>query len=167
MCRDGNDPIAKPPGNDLRVVREALSSLAREPAPVTALQFCRQIPVIKRRVRLNVAREQPIAQPLVEGETCLVHCAAAGRLDPWPRDREAVGANAEICDQVQVRFEPVIVIARDIGITAVGDRAGHAAEFVPDRGSLAVRTRRAFDLERAGCYAPDEVPWKALSQPGW
>ena len=69
-------------------------------------------------------------------------------------------------DQVQVGLQPVIVIARDVAIAAVGDRARHTAELVPDGGSLAIRARRALDLERAGRDAPDKVLWKAPPQFG-
>src|SRR6185503_9838166 len=132
-------------------------SLACAPTAVAALQLRGQVPVIQRRVRLDIAREQPIDEPFVESETCFVDCTAPGRLDPRPRDGEAISAHAEMRDQVQVGLEPVVVIARDVAIAAVGDRARHTAELVPDGGSLAIRARRTLDLERTGRDAPDKV----------
>ena len=68
MGRDGNDPVTEPPGNELRILREALGGLACAPTAVATLQLRGQVPVIQRRVRLDIAREQPVEEPLVESE---------------------------------------------------------------------------------------------------
>ena len=65
---DRNDAIAQSPRHDLRIVGEAIGGISRQPATVATLQFRRQIPVIQRRVRLNVAFQQAIDQSFVERE---------------------------------------------------------------------------------------------------
>ena len=60
-----------------------------EPAAVV-LERLRQVPVVERDHRLDAGREQLVDEPVVEREPLGVGPALAGRLDPRPRDREAV-----------------------------------------------------------------------------
>jgi hypothetical protein len=49
------------------------------------------------------------------------------------------------------------VVAGDVAVGAVGDRAGHAAEAVPDRLALAVFVGGTLDLERTGRHTLDKA----------
>ena len=158
VSRERDDAIAEPVDDDAARSRaNAIGRVAREPAIVLALQVRRQVPVIQRGVREDVALEQSVDEPVVEVEASrrsrrrAVGCTRGHAIEkryartPRPAIRSRSASSR------------LIMIARDIAIRAVGDRAGLPAELVPDRRSTAVAAAGAFDLERAGGDAPDEI----------
>ena len=88
------DPIAQAPRDHLREARKGLCRRAHGPAALV-LEHLRKIPVVERGVRLDPRFEQRVDEARVEVEPARLHRAAAGRQDPRPRDREAVGADSE------------------------------------------------------------------------
>lgn len=169
MRGDRGHPVAQPRVHAQRIVNEMLRRVALGPA-AELLQRVGQVPVVERQVGFDAARQQAIDEPLVVGQAGLVPRAPAVGLHARPGDRESVGVDAERRDQIQVLVQAMVVIARDIAVAAVGDRAGPPAESVPDRRSLAVVRGRPLDLERTGGHAPDEVVGKTAvrvdGQPG-
>src|SRR5581483_7693711 len=146
------------------IVREPLRGVAIGPTVVLVLQRCRKVPVIQRRKRLNVTLEQAVDQPIIELQSPAVDGAVAGRLNPGPRDRKAIPLDAQSRDEVQVRFQAVVVIASHLAVGAIRGRTRAQAELIPDGGPLAVGARRAFDLESAARDAPEEILGKAGRQ---
>jgi len=124
------------------------------------LKLGRQVPVIERQVGLDAARHQAVHQPLVEVESLGVEGARAGGLHTRPRHREAVRVDAQRADHVEVFGPAVVVVASHVAVAGVGNRAGYAAEAVPDGRTFAVLGRGALDLVGAGGDTPDEVTGK-------
>ena len=150
------DAVAEALGDDLDVLRERVDGVARGPA-ARVLEHLRRVPVEERHVRVDAVAEQLVDEPVVEVETCCVDAAAALGQDARPRDREAERVEAELAHQRDVVAVAVVEVARDRAVVAVPDLAGRGAEAVPDALAAAVFVRRAFDLVRGGCRAPDEV----------
>src|SRR5690606_6338371 len=92
-----------------------------------------------------------------EVESFLVHAAESVRLDPRPRDREAVGGQAEIGHDPYIVAIAVVVVDGDVGVLAAHHPARGLGERVPDRGAAAVGCDRAFDLIGRGGSAPGEA----------
>ena len=153
--RNRRDAIAKAMAYDVGVVGEAQRGVASRPS-AAVLQRLRQVPVVQREVRRDAAREQPVDEPIVKVEPARIDRAGAARLHARPRDREAIPLQAQLAHQIEVCGQAVIVVASDITVAAVGDRAGHAAEAVPDRRSATVLGHGTFDLVRARRSAPHE-----------
>ena len=160
---DGRYPRAEAACDLDGVVDERMYRVAAGPAALL-LQRLRQVPVVQREVRGDAAATQALDQALVEGEARLVPCAAAERLHARPGNREAVGRDPQRCDQVEVGFEMVVVVAAHVAVAAVADRAGAAAEHVPDRVGTPVLVRGSLDLVRTGRNTPYEVARKAPQQ---
>ena len=76
-------PIAEPLGNDLGVVAERLGSLAHGPA-AGVLEGKRQVPMVERDVRLDLALEELVHESVVEVEAGFVYRSAARRDDAGP-----------------------------------------------------------------------------------
>src|SRR3984957_19804914 len=161
VCEKRAHTIAEMPRDQRSIVRESLCGVPIGPTAVLVLQRRRQIPVIQRRKRLNVAFEQAVNEPVIELQATAVDGTVTGRLDSGPGNGKAISLDAERRDQVQVRFQAVVVIAGDLAVGAVRRRAWAEAELVPDGGALAVGARRAFDLESAARDPPQEILWKA------
>ena len=134
-------PIAEPGVHERRVVREALRGRALRPA-AQVLQRLRQVPVVERRAGLDPGGEQLVDQPRVEVEPLRVGLARAERLHARPRDREAVGLQAEPLHQRDVLAEAPVVVAGHVAGVAALHAPGLLAEHVPDRETLAVGPRR-------------------------
>src|SRR5439155_21618993 len=115
------------------------------------------IPVIERHERTDADRKERVDEGVVEVEALLVDPAAPARQHARPADRVAVRAEAELAHERHVLSPAVVVIARDVAGLAGRDRAGHAAERVPDRRPLAVLGRGALDLVRRRRGAPQEA----------
>src|SRR5207249_4092415 len=105
-----------------------------------------------------------VDEPVVEREPGLVHRAAPGRDDARPADREAIRVAAQVAEEGDVLAEAVVVIARDIARLAGRDRAGFAAERVPDRRPLAVRVVRTLDLVGGRRRAEEKTLRKAARE---
>ena len=146
----------------LRVLREALGGVAVGPA-TRVLQRLREVPVIERRRRLDAAFEQPLDQAAVEAHAGRVERAGPVGLHPRPRDREAVGLEAQGGHQVEVLAPAVVVVAGDLAGVAVGDGARHAAEGVPDRVAAPVDVRGPLDLVGGGGGA-EAKSWREAGQ---
>jgi hypothetical protein len=162
---DGGHAVTESRRHGACIVDEARHGVARRPAAFV-LQGLRQVPVVQGQVGRDAARQQAVDQALVELQPGLVERAPPLGLDARPADREAVGIDPQGRDQVQVGVQPVVVVAGDAAIGAVGDGAGLAAEAVPDRLALAVGLCGALDLERAGGDAPDEIRGEAAVESG-
>ena len=147
--RPGVHPVAERRADDAGVLLERIDGRAHGPSALV-LERLRQVPVVQRRDGLDPAREQSVHQTRVEVEARLVGGSPAGRLDPRPRDREAIRVQAERGHQIEVALPPVVVVARDVTGVAVPDESGGLAEGVPDRRTAPVLVEAALDLVRRG-----------------
>ena len=94
------------------------------------------------------------------------HTPGAVGLHARPRDREAVGLEAEGRHQVEVLAPAVVVVAGDVAGVAVGDGAGHAAERVPDRLAAPILVHGPLDLVGGGGGAEAESGREAGHEAG-
>lgn len=148
------DAVAEPFHRRGREFGEPVRRVPVRPA-AGLLQRLRQVEVVQRRPRLDAVGEQLVGQPVVEVQAPRVGRAAVGT-DARPRDGEPVGAEPELPHQRDVLGGAVVVVGRGFAGVAARDRAGTAAEGVPDRVGAPVLRGRAFDLERGGAGAPPE-----------
>ncbi len=150
------DPVAEPAGDDLGVLAERVDGIPVRPA-AEILESLRQVPVIERHERADAALEQLVEQPVVEVQPVVIHASAPVRQDPRPRDREAESVDAELPHERDVLGIAMVEVARDLARVAVADLPRRGAEPVPDALAPAVLVGGAFDLERRGRGAPDEI----------
>ena len=155
-CRPAGRLTAQRVGHDRCVVGEPQRRLADRPA-AGVLEGLREVPVVEHRDRLDARFPEALDEATIEVEAPLERRAGARRLDPRPGDREAVGGNPEVGHDRDVVAVSLVVGRRGGAGVAVEDRAGPAAERVPDRWSPPVGRRRALDLVGRRGDAPDEV----------
>ena len=141
----GAHPVAEAPVRGHREVGESPGSVAFGPA-AGVLERLREVPVVERRDRVDAAGEQPVDEPVVEVQAARLDPRAAARQDARPGQREAVGADAQPVEQVEVLAPAVVVIAGDQTVGAVGDVTRHRRERVPDRRAAPVLGRGTLDL---------------------
>ena len=139
------------------VVGEALGGLPGGPASEPRLQRLRQVPVVQRHDRRDVALEQLVDEPCVEAEAALVSRPATLREDPRPGDAEAIRLEPELLHQVEVLRPAVVVVAGNVPGVAVLGHAGRVTEAVPDRLAAAVLVDGALDLVRGRGGPPQEI----------
>jgi hypothetical protein len=151
------DAVAERPEHGRRVVGEAFGGLARAPATQPGLERLRQVPVVERGHRHDVALEEAVDEPCVEVEAALVQRPGAIGVDPRPGDAEPVRAEADIGHAVEVLAPAVVVVAGDVAGVAVLGRARRVAEPVPDRLAPAVLADRPFDLVGGRGGTPQEA----------
>ena len=111
--RPDGDAVAEPLADDARVVGERLGRVPVRPAALV-FEGLRQVPVVQRRDGPDAAVDESVDEALVEREPRLVGGAAPGRLDARPRDREAVGLEAEVGHEVEVGLPAVVVVVGDV-----------------------------------------------------
>ena len=150
------DAVAEGTADDPGVLGEALRRLPQGP-PAVVLQGLGEVPVVQGEHRGHVVGEELVDQLAVEVQACLARRAVAGRHDPWPGDREAIGTDAQRCEDRHVLAHAVAMVGRDASVVAPLHAAGCGAERVPDRRAATVLVHPAFDLERRRPHAPDEV----------
>ena len=76
----------------------------------------------------------------------LVDRAAALGLHSRPGNREAISGDAELCHELDVGLEAVVVVTGNVAVVIVVHTAGNVAETVPDRRTLPVVMGGPFDL---------------------
>ena len=162
---DGGNPGPKAPAYLAGINHKVVYRAARRPT-TGLLERLRQVPVVQRDVRRNATRQQASDEPVVEGHTLLVPRPGARRLHPRPSDGEAVGAQPQADQEVQVVVETVVVVARYFARAAIENGAGLATEHVPDGIATPAFARCTLYLKGAGGGTPDETGRKAASQNG-
>ena len=148
---------------DRGVLGEAGDDLAVRPA-AGILERLRQVPVEQRQPRLDPPLEQPVDEPIVEVEALRVRRAAAGGLDPRPRDAEPIGAaGPSRGHQVEV-LRPVGGSGRRRRRRCRRPRScpGVCAVRVPDARPASVGVDGALDLVRGGGGTPGEARGNAI-----
>jgi hypothetical protein len=172
VVRDpGRHEVAELARHVVRVVGEALRRVAVGPA-ARVLQGLREVPVVERGGRFDPALEQSLDELAIEAHARRIERPGPVGLHPRPRDREAVGLQAERRHEVEVLAPAVVVVAGDLAGVAVLDGAGNAAEGVPDRVAAPVLMSRALDLVGRGGRAEAKSRWKAghgsqpIAEPG-
>ena len=95
------DPVAEGRGHDVGVLGEVVRRRPLRPAALV-LERLGQVPVVERHVRLDSGGEQLVDEPVVEVEAGGSDVTAAVGDHPRPRDREPVGAEAELAHQPDV-----------------------------------------------------------------
>ena len=115
--------------------------------------------MVERRVGSDSALEERIDEAVVKVQARDVHTRPTCE-NARPRDGEAIGVDTERGHARDVVAVPVVVVAGHVAGRTVVDRAGPAAEDVPDGWLLAVSVVRSLDLVRARRHAEDEVPRK-------
>ena len=138
-----------------RILGEPVDDVARRPAALV-LERLGQVPVVQRRQRPDPSLEHALDERPVEVEAALIRRPTSGRLDPRPRDREAVALEAERLHQVEILAPAVVVLARGVTRVAEVHLPLGGGEPVPDGLAAAVHLRRSLDLERSGRGPPDE-----------
>ena len=114
--------------------------------------------MIKRAQRLDAVGDQRVDQPLVKVEPGLVDPPGAFGKNAAPRDREAIGLEAELLHQRDVALHSVVMVAGHVAGVALGrHQARIVAEALPDARPGAVGQRRALDLIGGGGRAPQEI----------
>ena len=150
----GPEPVAQPPAHQVGELGEALGRLAHGPAAAPA-QPLGQLPVVERRHRLQPPLQHPVDQPVVEVDAFPVDLHAVGH-HPRPGRREAVGVEARVAHQVEVRLPAVVVVAGDLPVLAVDDVAGDLGEGVPV-GAAGPAVGMALDLVGGGGGGEEEA----------
>ena len=150
------DPVTQPRADDVRELREPLDRLGRRPATLL-LQRLREIPVVERGERTDPRLKQRIDDAIVEIQTPRIHLAVRIGEYARPRDREAVRVDAERGDVPHVLEIAVVMVTGHVAAGRVVDRAGLAAEHIPDRRRLAVGVVSPLDLICARRHAEDEA----------
>src|SRR5205085_2042095 len=117
----------------------------------------RQVPVVEGGDGGDAGGEQRVHQPPVEVEAALVDGAGAARQHARPGDGEAVGGEAEVPHQRDVRLHAAVVVAGDVAGVAVAHGVRRVGEAVPDARAGTVGERRALDLVGGGGGAPEEA----------
>jgi hypothetical protein len=133
-----------------------------------------QVPVVEGQVRLQAALEHGVDQPVIEAESLGVHLAAAGGHDTRPGNREPVGIEAAILQQVEILLIAVVVVAGDGAVGRADHVARRRGEAVPVRGAAAaerrplhlVGGRRGAELELVGEVGAPEVHGSAAFRVG-
>ena len=159
--REAAYPVAETAGDDGSVIGEPCSDVAIGPA-TAALQRQRQVPVVQADPRFDAGFEQPVDQPVVEGQPGLVERARALRQHARPGDRETIGADTDVAHQRDVLAPAMIVVAGDVAGVAVGDATRLMGKDIPDARSPTIFRDGAFDLVTRGGYAPHEVRRQAV-----
>lgn len=113
--------------------------------------------MVKRRIGLDAARLAAIDEAVVEIQPLLVDRPETIRNDARPGDGETIGLDTHVLDEIEILLPAIIMIAGNIAIVTLEDMARHIAEGVPDGGLAAIRLRGAFDLERGGRDAEQEI----------
>ena len=148
-----------------RVVAERLRRVARLPAAAVVLQRLRQVPVIERRERLDAVGEQLVDEPVVEVEALRVRRAVALREHARPRDREAIGLDAQRLHQLHVLLVAMVVVVGDVARWPLLTSCRACARTCPRPTAAAVFGGGALDLIRGG-RGPQRKPGGKLRPPG-
>ena len=125
------------------------------------LQRLRQIPVVERGHWHDPARAHPGDQLPIECDSLLIDWPAAGWKQPWPRDREAVAADAKLRDGIQIFFPAVIMVTRQVASVTTTYPAERVGETIPDAFALTVLVPGPLDLIGRRRHAPQKVWRKA------
>lgn len=163
---EGRNPveaIAKTVHHRLGIALKRIGGRTRGPAALAGEQQ-RQIPVVERCEGLDAARLAAVNQPVVEIEAGLVHRTRAFGDNARPGNREPVGVDTHLLDEIEVLFQAIVVIAGNVAVIAIMDAARHIAESIPDGWLAAIGLAGAFDLEGSGGNAESEVAGQALCQ---
>src|SRR6185437_12261422 len=137
------------------VVGEPAADVAVHPAALV-LQRARQVPVIERGVGLEATLQHAVYEPVVEVDASLVDGSGAFGEQPRPGEREAVGLEAAVADQVEVARPAMIVVVRLVAIVGALHVAWGRRKGVPDAGTAAVALP-ALDLIGGGGHAKGEI----------
>src|SRR5690606_31198997 len=138
-----------------RIADEGVDGGAAGPAALV-LQRLGQIPVVDRDIRLHAAFQQLVDELVIVRDAFRVDGAVPVGNDARPGDGEPVRLRAEVFDQFDVFFVPVVAVAGHVAVVPVSDVARRVAEGVPDGQAAPVFIVRALDLVRRGGGAPDE-----------
>ena len=160
-CRPHRHSIAKRPVHHRGIVGEPVGDVAIQPT-AHVVERGREIPVIERDQRLDVAREQRVHQALIEREALRVDLAATGWQHACPGDRKPIALQSELAHQRDVLAPAVVVVAGDVAGVAVMHHRRRVREALPDARPRTVGEGRAFDLIRGRRRAPEEAVGKAI-----
>mmetsp|Transcript_73710 Transcript_73710/g.229941 ORF Transcript_73710/g.229941 Transcript_73710/m.229941 type:complete len:776 (-) Transcript_73710:92-2419(-) len=131
--------------------------LGAQPAPEAVLQGHGQVPVVDGDPRRYAVLQQGVDEVRVELRAHRVHRAVPIREEAAPRYGEAVRAQAQLRQDLDVRPPPVVVVARDVPGRAPLGLALGLRKLVPDRGLPAALVGRALDLVGGRGTAPDKA----------
>src|SRR5690606_18122454 len=151
----GHEAITEMATNQRRVLGKPAGDVAVHPA-TAVLQGAWQVPVIESGEGFQAALQHAVEQAVVEVETRLVHRTGALGDESRPGKGEAVGVEAAVADEIEVRGPAVVVIAGDGAGVGVFHVAGGGGEAVPDGGAAAVGLA-TLDLVGCGNGAEDET----------
>jgi hypothetical protein len=154
------DSVGEVLADDAGVLSEAIGGVPIQPS-ATLLERERGVPVEQCRGWRNSGPKQAINQAVVEVEPGGVGPAFTSGLDARPREREAVGVDAQLFHECDVLRIAVIVVGRYVAVAGVQDAARLVAERIPAGGATAILVRRALDLVRGGGHAKKKTVWQS------
>src|SRR5205823_12455173 len=124
---------------------EPFGAVAIRPA-AAVLRRARKLPHVENGDRRDVSLEKRVDEGVVEIQPLVVHRAIAVGDHARPRDRELVGAEAELLHQRDVVAIAVVVVGGYVAGRAVDRVPRGMGEAVLYRRRPAVGERRALDL---------------------
>jgi hypothetical protein len=148
--------VAEVMGDERGIVGEPAGDVAVHPAALV-LQGAGQIPVVERRERLQPALEHAVDQAIVEIDTGLVDFAGPVRDQPRPGDREAVGVEAAVADQIEILAASGCNGRSGVGAVIGASSRCRASWRTCPRCRTAAIGLAALDLVGGGGRAEDEV----------
>lgn len=128
------DPVAKPFGAHLGESGEVLDDASAGPAALLP-QGQRNVPVVDGHPWLHARFQGGVDDPVVEVGALRVQPLTPGTHQAWPRQRDAVGTEAEVLDHLDVLGIPVVEVDALIAPRRRSCRCGsaHPRSTVPYR----------------------------------
>jgi hypothetical protein len=125
------------------------------------LESLGQVPVVEGHVRRDACLVQPVEEATIEVDAGLVDRARAVRQDAGPGDREPVGVDSEILEQLHVLEDSMVVVGAAVAGNVPEDVARSLAERIPDGWSSAALVPCPLDLIGAGRH-PELEPVRQI-----
>jgi len=123
--------IAERVGHDARVVAKIFGEVAIRP-PAGILERLRQIPMIERHPRLDIAREHLVNHAPVKIEPLLINRSLAVRHDPRPRQRNPRRIKPKLSHQPNVIGIAMVKIASHVARIPMLNLPRRVRKPIPD-----------------------------------
>lgn len=115
--------------------------------------------MIQRHPGRDAPPQQGVDQFVVELDALLAYgvVSAAQRNDARPGQGEAVSFGAVLCQEVKVLFISVVVVTRNVSVSALGPGRLEMAVRVPDGFAAAAFGHGSLDLVGRSCESPFKI----------
>ncbi len=115
----------------------------------------------KSQPRFDTRFEQCVDQMLVKREASFVDRTRAIRNDARPRDREAIGFQADLLHDIHVVAIAVIMVAGDVSSMIAEDGSWLPAHHIPNAGTFSIVVTSSFYLISGSRRPPCKSIWEA------